>query len=632
MRRCAPLAFGVLLLAQGCSGSDNPKDAPRQTLPSDAGVQSSEANTELGPTTNDAGLANSEPTSTKPSPVAGPPSDAGSEQPSPTSLGTDDAGTSATVPTSVEPPPPAACEDSVEPGGSPLRRLSRVEYGNTLFQLFGDVSYQRLGVDQLVADGEALGFSNQASVLSTSPLLASQYLDIATRVADEHADDFDTALQTCTDGALSSDCQADLDTWLDSFGQLVYRRPLTSDEVADYAEIYTWEVSAHGEHREGVRRVLETFLQSPHFLYRPEFGDQEDVSSGVKRVSSWEMATRLSYLFWNTMPDVGLFEAAAADELRTPKQIEAAAKRLLKAPRARLAFRNFHTEWLNLADILNVRHNGKDEELFPDYDDTIPPELMEETLQFLDYAVFDGEGTLSTLLTAPFTRVNQHSAAFYGLDGPKSDAYETVQLDPERYSGFLTQAGLLMAHSTRDLSSPIHRGLFIRTNLLCQPPPPPPPNIPPPPKVDRTKTTREQYKEHDDNPTCAACHKLMDPIGLGFEHFDAMGRYRDTEWDQAIDASGVIYQNDPDQGWVAEKEFDGVVELGAALASSDRVEQCVARQWFRFAMGRGETAVDDCSMQLIDQRFADADYNLQELVLAITQTPSFRFIHTQETP
>jgi Protein of unknown function (DUF1592)/Protein of unknown function (DUF1588)/Protein of unknown function (DUF1585)/Protein of unknown function (DUF1595)/Protein of unknown function (DUF1587) len=642
------VAISALLLALGCGGTSHPEDAPEPSSSHmDAGTTTSTNAPESAVPSSETlseGTQETEPDSQAPGSDGSDPSDPSSEtEPSSDELGTSDDTSSADDPsesdtsvpsptgTASEPEPVPDCGETIEPGESPLRRLSRVEYGNTLFQLFGDVAYQRLGTDGLVADGEALGFSNQASVLSTSPLLAGQYMDIATDVAEAHADDFDGALDECVAGPASTDCAPQLGEWVASFGQRVYRRPLTADEVAEYTAIYDWEVSQRAEHREGLKRVLETMLQSPHFLYRPEFGSDTELEAGVVQLSSWEMATRLSYLFWNTMPDVGLFEAAAADELRTPKQIETAARRLLKAPRARLAFRNFHSEWLNLQEVLNIRHNGKDLELFPDYEDALPPELYEETLQFLDYTVFDGDGSLQSVLTSPFTRMNQHTAAFYGIDGPTTDEFETVELDASRYAGILTHAGLLMAHSTRELSSPIHRGLFIRTNLLCQPPPPPPPNIPPPPRIDRSKTTREQYAAHDDNAACAGCHKLMDPIGLGFEHFDAMGRFRETEWEQPIDATGVIYQADPDEGWVAEAEFDGVVELGQALADSERVKQCVARQWYRFAMGRGEKTADACTMQQLDESFAASNYSLRELVLAIAKTPAFRSIHRTES-
>lgn len=519
------------------------------------------------------------------------------------------------------------CRVAAQPGPSPLRRLSRVEYGNTVYQLFGNPNDQRRGIDTLVADGEALGFSNQASVVSTSPLLATQYLDSATELSNAHLERLLRQVSSCVGRGETPACQTEIGTWIADFGERAYRRPLRASETAFYADLYQWEVGLRGDFREGVKLVVQTMLGAPEFLYRPEVGGVAHPEDGVVPLTSWEMATRLSYMFWNTMPDRGLVEAARRDELRTPAQIERQARRLLQAERARVAVRNFHREWLDLDEILAVRNNGKDASLFPDYTDALPPELYEETLQFLDYVIFEGDAKLSTLFSAPYTRMNRFTAAFYGVQGgPQTDEFETVRLDPEKYAGFLTQAGLLMAHAFPDLGSPIHRGLFVRTNLLCQPPPPPPPDVPPPPEVDRSKTTREQFAEHSANAACGACHLLMDPIGLAFEHFDAMGRYRDDEFGLPIDATGKILQRGEEPGqWKVEAEFNGVQQLGHALATSDRVRRCVARQWFRYSMGRSEQEADRCSLQAIDRAFADSDYDVKELLVAITQTPAFRF-------
>jgi len=535
---------------------------------------------------------------------------------------------SSTKPTAGDPAADVCRTGAVQPGPSPLRRLSRVEYGNTIYQLFGNPNDQVLGFETLVADGEALGFSNQASVVSTSPLLASQYLSNAAELSETHIARFVSRVPACEGADPSPRCDAEIRRWVERFGKRVYRRPLRGDEIDFYLDLYRWEVDRRNDFEEGMKLVVQTMLQSPHFLYRPEFGDPSKEDGGAVPLTGWEMASRLSYMFWNTMPDAGLLEAAERDELRTPEQIAFQARRLLQAGRARVAIRNFHNEWLDLEEILEVRNNGKNLTLFPDYSDSMPPELHAETLEFLDYVIFEGDAKLSTLFNAPFTRMNRHTAAFYGIDdGPTGDEFVTVQLDPERYSGFLTQAGLLMAHAFSDLGSPIHRGLFVRTNLLCQPPPPPPPDVPPPPQIDRTMTTREQFALHSGNNVCGACHMLMDPIGLAFEHFDAMGRYRPDENGLPIDATGQILQRGAESGeWITEASFDGVQELGTVLAQSNRVRSCVARQWFRYSMGRSEMAeADQCSLRSIDEAFARSGYDIKELLVAITQTPAFRY-------
>jgi hypothetical protein len=185
----------------------------------------------------------------------------------------------------------------------------------------------------------------------------------------------------------------------------------------------------------------------------------------------------------------------------------------------------------------------------------------------------------------------------------------------------MTQPGLMALFAKRDRSSPIHRGKFVRETILCQAPPPPPDNVPEPPEVDESQTTREQFAEHSENPVCAGCHVLMDPIGFGFEHFDGVGRYRATEWGLAVDATGELHGTDVDG------TFNGVNELAQLLASSDQVKACVTSQWFRFGYGRFETDEDDCSVEEIKAAFAASNYDIKELIIALTLTDAFRYRH-----
>jgi hypothetical protein len=193
----------------------------------------------------------------------------------------------------------------------------------------------------------------------------------------------------------------------------------------------------------------------------------------------------------------------------------------------------------------------------------------------------------------------------------------------------MTHAGLLALLAKPDRSSPIHRGLFVRETLLCQVPPPPPDIVPEAPTVDDSQTTRQQFTQHSQDALCKGCHQLMDPIGFGFEHFDGLGRYRDQEWGLDIDASGELVATDVDG------PYNGVVELAAKLGSSEQVKNCVATQWFRFGYGRAETEADTCAMDEIQAAFAAADYDIKELIVALTQTDAFRYRHAvqpQEAP
>ncbi len=517
-----------------------------------------------------------------------------------------------------------------DPGPAPIRRLTRVEYNNTIYQLLGDTS--RIA-DRFPPDEEAGGFDNQAQILVVSPLLAEHYLSAAEDLAAAHAPTLMQRLANCQ-GAASSDpaCEADADAFIRDFGKHAYRRPLTDDEALAHLDLFR-QGAALGDEPDspaaGLELVVQTMLQSPHFLYRVEFGAATPEHGDVVALTSHEIASRLSYLLWNTMPDAALFEAADADQLRTREQIEAQARRMLATPRAREAVKNFHRQWLHLDDIQpQILANGKSLEIYPDYYSGLPMLWQQETEAFIDYAVFEQDANIDTLLTAPYTMMNAELAEFYGVSGPTGLEFERVERDPALYAGFLTHAGLLALLAKPDRSSPIHRGKFVREFLLCQVPPPPPDVVPEAPSVDESQTTREQFSQHSKDPLCQGCHQMMDPIGFGFEHFDGIGRYREQEWGLEIDARGELLATDVDG------PYDGVAALAAKLAASDQVKTCVATQWFRFGYGRTETEADACSMSDIQTAFAAADYDIKELIVALTLTDAFRLRHavSPETP
>jgi len=516
---------------------------------------------------------------------------------------------------------PESCRGSVDPGPGPIRRLTRVEYNNTIYQLLGDNSRP---ADAFPPDEESAGFDNQATTLVVSPLLAEHYTNAAAQLAATHGPELLADLPACLGNDVDQDaCLADAEVFVHRFGKLAHRRPLHDDEVATYLDVFVQGTGlGEGSYsaRDGVELVIETMLQSPHFLYRIEFGMPNPEDADVVELTSYELASRLSYLLWNTMPDAALFEAADADQLRTPAQIEAQARRMIAAPRAREAVKNFHRQWLRLDEIRpRITANGKSFEIYPDYRAKYLPMWQAETELFLDYAIFEQNASVDQLFTASYSLLNQELAEFYGVEGPIGDEWVPVELDPSKYAGFLTQAGLLALHAKPDRSSPIHRGKFVREVLLCQSPPPPPDVVPEAPSVDESKTTREQFTQHSEDDLCAGCHQLMDPIGFGFEHFDGIGRYRETEWGLAIDASGELLGTDVDG------PYDGVVELASRLAASDQVKDCIVRQWFRFGYGRVETSADACSLDTIRQAFAAADYHVEELIVALTMTDAFRY-------
>ncbi|WP_437591233.1 DUF1592 domain-containing protein [Sorangium sp. So ce1000] len=509
--------------------------------------------------------------------------------------------------------------DAIEPGESPLRRMTRVEYDNTIFDLLGDDSRPARG---FVPEEESLGFNNQAAALVVSPLLAEQYMTAAEGIAARAVGKLLGGAPACREAAAGAACRGEIAALVASLGKRAFRRPLADDEIAEFAALFDRGLDL-GETPDdastGLALVVQAMLQSPHFLYRVEFGMPDPAEGDVVPLTSYEIASRLSYLLWGTMPDDALFAAAEQGALGTGAEIEAQARRMLADPRAREAVKNFHRQWLGLSKIDEIAAGGRDPELYPEYRDELLPLFQTETEAFLDHAIFEEDASVSTLFTASYSMMNRELAELYGVKGPKGEAFERVELDPSQRAGFLTHAGLLSLYAKPNRSSPVHRGRFVRQSLLCQIPPPPPDVVPEPPMVDRTKTTREQFSQHVSDPGCRSCHTLLDPIGFGFEHYDALGRWRDAENGIPVDASGELTQTDTDG------PFDGAVELAHRLAESEQVRACVVKQWFRFGYGRAEQREDACSLSQATQAFEASRYNIRALLVALTQTDAFRY-------
>ncbi len=490
------------------------------------------------------------------------------------------------------------------PGDAPLRRLTRTEYNATVAHLLDDTTRP---ADAFPPEARALGFFGVADGQTVSTVLAEGY--------QQAAKDLAAAATADLPGLLGCDPAdvACVEDFVRTFGSAAYRRPLADDELARLVPVFEWGRDNQTV-RDGVEMVLEVLLQSPDFLYRPEFGEGEPESGSV-RLSDYEMASRLSYLFIGSMPDEELLRAADAGELSTATDVLAHARRLIDSGAARASFHTFHRQWL---DLESVSHIERDAAVYPGYDEHVPELFVEETLAFVDHVLFTDDASLETLLTAPYTMANAELAAFYGLSGPTGPDFEKVTT-PDR-GGLLTQGSLLAHHAQPLQTSPVHRGKFVREALLCQFPPPPPDDlIIVPPELDPGLTTRERFNEHSSNPGCSQCHQLMDPIGLGFEHFDSVGRYRETENELPIDATGELFATDVDG------EFDGAIELGRLLAQSEQVASCMTRQWVRYAHGRSESSEDACTLVQLGDSFAATGHDIVELTLALTQTDAFLY-------
>jgi Protein of unknown function (DUF1592)/Protein of unknown function (DUF1588)/Protein of unknown function (DUF1595)/Protein of unknown function (DUF1587)/Protein of unknown function (DUF1585) len=511
------------------------------------------------------------------------------------------------------PKTPSQCAASpTEPGPTPIRRLSRAEYNRTVHDLLNDSTAP---ATQFPGEEVVLGFDNNADQQRVSGLLVEGYQSAAMALSQAAISDL-PALLACDPATQGEDaCVA---AFLNDFGLRIYRRPLQADETSRLLAFYASNKQAF-DFPTAVRLLLQAMLQSPHFLYRVET-QGTPVSASVLKVSGYQLASRLSYLLWSSTPDLPLMQAAAAGALDTPEGIKAQAERLLADPRAKQAVGSFFSQWLDFEKISKIGKSDKSSVAFPTFTPGLPGLLRQEAELFVDDVFFAG-GSLSTLLSGNYTFMNQQLAAFYGVSGPSSAAFEKVLLDPQRRAGVLTQGGFLASHAKADQTSPVQRGLFVREQLLCSAPPPPPANVnttlPPP---DPRATTRERLTLHRAAPACAGCHALLDPVGFTFEHFDGVGLWRDTESGKPVDATGELV------GTVdADGKLDGALELAAKLSQSAQVQQCIAKQWFRFGYGRSEADLDQCTLQRLSDTFASSGGNWQALVLELTQTDAFRY-------
>jgi hypothetical protein len=492
------------------------------------------------------------------------------------------------------------------PGRAPLRRLTRTEYDNTVRDLLADKTQPALGFEP---DVLAEGFTNNADTQNVGTSLAQQYLLAAEALATNATKDL-VGLMGCDPAAGGDAC---VRAFLTRFGQRAWRRPLTSAEVDTLDGMYS-NSSKSFDIPTSVQTVLEAMLTSPHFLYRVEHGVPKAGAAAVP-LTSWEIASRLSYFLLGSMPDDALFAAAAADELRTPAQIEAQARRLLAATNGAVTDRiaQFFTEWLHLVNLASLQ---KDKTAFPDFTPTLGAAMLLETQSFVVRTIFAGPGDLGTLLTAPYTYVPAEVAPLYGAGTPSADG--KLMLDPKQRAGLLTQPAVLATFAKADSTDPVHRGKFVFEDILCGTVPPPPANVNiTPPVITPNTTARQRFAEHDSSAVCAACHTFMDPIGLAFENYDGIGRWRDTEGGQPIDASGMLKGTDVDGPFV------GAVALAQKLAGSPQVAACVVKQVFRFGFGRFETNEDAPTLDLLGKGFGTSKQKIVELLVAATQVPAF---------
>jgi Protein of unknown function (DUF1592)/Protein of unknown function (DUF1588)/Protein of unknown function (DUF1587)/Protein of unknown function (DUF1585)/Protein of unknown function (DUF1595) len=506
----------------------------------------------------------------------------------------------------LAPPREGACE-KVNPGPAPVRRLTRTEYDNTVRDLLGEDK----GLAKNFPKEELQhSFDNSADLRSVSDVLAENYTSAAATIGKTVVEKMGTFL--ACDAAKEGDDTC-LNKFFDGFGKRLWRRPLSTTEREDLKKVFT--AGKMTGFADGLDAVVQVMVLSPQFMYRLERGVPVD-GAGYSRLTHWEMASRLSYLLWGTMPDDQLFTAAEAGKLGTREEVSAQAKRMLEDPRATAMITNFAGQWLQLRELAEA---DKDTDIYPQWKDELPDLFRKETEEFIA-SVWKGDAKLDSLLSSNYTMMNGPLAAFYGVKNVTGDAFQKVNLDGTQRAGILTHAGIMAAKAGPDQSSPILRGVFVREQLFCQELPPPPPTAnAEPPMLNNKMTTKERFAAHRNDPSCEGCHKLIDYIGFGFEKYDATGAWRTMESGKVVDATGELVGTDVDG------KFDGALEMTKKLTESKAVETCMAKHWFHFGFGRGETEIDACTAETLAANFTKTGGDLRQLLLTLVQTDAFFF-------
>lgn len=496
-----------------------------------------------------------------------------------------------------------ACE--VTPLARRIRRLSHFEYAQSIEALFGRTSTRAVAMSP---DPRADGYDNDADTLVVTAQLADQYRRNGEILAAELIGE--VAAQVPCHGRRGHDCATEV---IEQFGALAFRRPVESHEVERYLAVF--DIGAEVSDAVGLKWVVAAMLQSPYFLYRSELG--VPAGDGTYRLTEPEIATAMAYFLTGRPPDTRLRSRAEAGVLTNPIVRRAEARRLLETREARVAMTHFFTQWLDVEHLASV---GKNEAVYPALDAAVRRSMEKETLNFVEHVMGASSGTLTELLTADYTFVDATLARYYGVeraDGANADGFARTTT-PNRSHGLLTQGGLLTVHARADGSSPVLRGKLIRERFLCQELLPPPPGIvADPPAVDPDASNRELYEQHSTDDACRGCHRLMDPIGFAFEHYDGAGRYRRFDGLLAIDATGAIVDTAATDG-----AFEGVGELADRLASSPDVHACLSSQWLRYGFGVDADA-HACTVRDATEAFVARGLDLRELLLALVTSEHF---------
>ncbi len=504
-----------------------------------------------------------------------------------------------------------------DPGRVTVRRLNRQVYNNTMRDL-ADVDLRP--ADEFPDDDTGYGFDTIGDVLSISPLLMEKYLTAAEKVLDK-------AIVLPVKGAKAAPLPEShkrifFRSWtsankteaareiIGAFARRAFRRPVTAQETERYLRFVAMAEEQHEPFEKGVKLALQAVLVSPHFLFRWELDGDPKNSKVTRSLNDHELAARLSFFLWSSMPDDRLFELANKGQLR--RNLETEVRRMLKSPKANALVENFAGQWLQLR---NLRTITPDPTVFPRFNDTLRDDMRRETEMFFAHIMREDRSVLD-FIKADYTFMNERLAQLYGLPRVKGEQFQKTSLAGTPRGGLLTQASILTLTSNPTRTSPVKRGKYVLENILGTPPPPPPPNVP---ELNEEKALtgnmRQQMEQHRANSTCASCHSRMDPIGFGFENFNGIGIWRDTEGTQPINAADTLPSG---------QRFNGPAELtNLLLARKNDFAQCLSEKMLTYAIGRGMEFYDKRTVDAIAQQLEKNNYRFSTLIIGVVTSLPF---------
>lgn len=509
-----------------------------------------------------------------------------------------------------------------DPGPAPIRRLTRTQYRNTIRDLLG-VEVDAAALVNLPSDNDG-GYETYAGTLTVPPLLFEKYHGAATQVlAALRAPDQDstpaqkaawTLVFSADPGKTAASEKAAARTILTTFARRAYRRPAAPDELARLFKLYD-AVAGSRPFVDAVKLALTGALVSPNFLLRVEVDRGSRGAKDGYPLTSHELATRLSYLLWSTMPDQELSDLADKGTLTQPAVLTAQVKRLLADERARALSEGFFASWLQISHLDRARPT---EQQFPAFTPKLRQAMYDEAIRFVD-ELRTGDGNLLDLLKSDYTYVNEDLAKHYGLTGVSGAELRKVALKPTDNRGGVLGMGAMLAMTSHTFrTSPTLRGKWVLEVILGTPPPPPPADVAP---IDEAaghgkaaKTFREQLEQHVTDPTCAGCHKKMDPLGFAMDGYDAVGAWRTGSAERPLDTSGSLPSGE---------KLTGMDDLRAVLwKERPRFMRNLVQQFLLYALGRDPITADEA---LIDDLVAklDADnHRFSTLITGVvTSTP-----------